>query len=106
MKLGEFIENFSHNNLVRLHYKTDGGYECVLGDHDKVSMDWEILEGKSDNRHYINNEVIKLISIYYTSGHYTEAINIVIERLKDQPLVKEKIEDEMLFCESIKVNFD
>ena len=44
MKLGEFIENFSHNNLIRLHYKIPGGNTCVLDDFDEVSMDWEIIE--------------------------------------------------------------
>jgi hypothetical protein len=92
MKLGEFIKHFSHNNLIRLHYKTDSGYECVLGDHDRVSMDWEILKGQSQNRHYINNEVIKLIGILYTSGPYPEAINIVIEKLEDQQVIDETIE--------------
>ena len=35
MKLGEFIDKFSHNNLIRLHYKNKGGYICVLDDFDK-----------------------------------------------------------------------
>ena len=89
MKLKEFIENFSHNNMIRLHYLAEGGFECVLKDHNKVSMDWEILKGKSENRHYLNNEVIKLVGILYTSGHYPEAINIVIEKLEDQPFIEE-----------------
>ena len=42
MKLGEFIDKFSHNNLIRLHYKNKGGHICVLDDFDKVSMDWEV----------------------------------------------------------------
>jgi hypothetical protein len=100
MKLGEFIKQFSHNNLVRLHYKTDEGYECVLKDHNEVSMDWEVLKGKSKNRHYINNEVVKLVSILYTSGHYTEAINIVIEKLDNQPFIEEVIDDRQSFSES------
>ena len=46
MKLKEFIENFSHNNLIRLHYKINGGHRTVLPHHDDVSMDWEILKSK------------------------------------------------------------
>ena len=94
MKLGEFIEKFSHNNMIRLHYKIEGGYECVLKDHNEVSMDWEILKGESKNRHYVDNEVIKLVAILYTSGPYSEAINIVIEKLEDQPFVEDQGLDE------------
>ena len=32
MKLGEFIKNFSHNNIIRLLYKNKHGYEVVLTD--------------------------------------------------------------------------
>lgn len=95
MKLGEFIEKFSHNNMIRLHYKTEEGYQCVLEDHNEVSMDWEVLKGKSKNRHYINNEVIKLIGILYTSGPYPEAINIVIEKLENQPFIEEATDEVM-----------
>jgi hypothetical protein len=101
MKLGEFIKQFSHNNMIRLHYKTDKGYECVLNDHNEVSMDWEVLKGESKNRHYINNEVVKLVSILYTSGHYSEAINIVIEKLDNQPFIEEVIEDKSSFSKSM-----
>ena len=95
MKLGEFIEKFSHNNMIRLHYKTEDGYQCVLEDHNEVSMDWEILKGKSKNRHYVNNEVVKLIGILYTSGPYPEAINIVIEKLENQPFIEEATDEVM-----------
>ncbi len=101
MKLGEFIKQFSHNNMIRLHYKSEDGYECVLGDHDKVSMDWEILKGQSENRHYINNEVIKLIGILYTSGPYTDAINIVIEKLENQTHLEELTNENISQHESI-----
>lgn len=46
MKLGEFIKNFSHNNIVRLHYKIKGGNQLVLEDWNDVSMDHEIVNGK------------------------------------------------------------
>jgi hypothetical protein len=39
MKLGEFIKNFSHNNIVRLHYQDVNGNKLVLNDWDDVSMD-------------------------------------------------------------------
>lgn len=99
MKLGEFIEKFSQNNLIRLVYKNKGGHEIVLETWDDVSMDWEINKGEGKNRHYINNEVIGLASILVTSGHYTEAINIVIERLEKQPFIEEDKRDRIFNCE-------
>jgi len=98
MKLGEFIKQFSHNNVVRLLHKEKGGHRCVLGDWNDVSMDHEILKGKGKNRHYINNEVLGLAGIYFQSYscNYPEAINIVIEELEDQPLISET-QDEVVY---------
>jgi len=98
MKLGEFIENFSHNNVVRLLHKEKGGHKCVLNDWNDVSMDHEILKGKGKNRHYINNEVLGLAGIYFQSYscNYPEAINIVIEELENQPLISET-QDEVVY---------
>jgi len=90
MKLGEFIKNFSYNNLIRLHYKSDGGHICVLDSFDEVSMDWEVLRGVDKNRHYIDNEVLGLIGIYH-NGRYPDAINIVIEKLENQPFIEDNI---------------
>lgn len=92
MKLGEFIEKFSHNNLIRLVYKHKGGHEIVLEEWNDVSMDHEILKGKGKNRHYINNEVLGLASIL-CDGHYSEAINIVIEKLDNQPFIEEVVDN-------------
>jgi len=92
MKLGEFIKNFSHNNLVRLVYKHKGGHEIVLEDWNDVSMDHEILKGKGKTRHYINTEVLEFASIL-CGGPYSEAINIVIEKLENQPFVEEVIDN-------------
>lgn len=92
MKLGEFIKNFSHNNLIRLVYKHKGGHKIVLNDWNDVSMDWEVNKGIGKNRHFINNEVIGIASIV-TRGHYPEAINIIIERLENQPIIEEKKEE-------------
>jgi hypothetical protein len=97
MKLGEFIKNFSHNNIIRLHYKEPGGNGLVLRDWNDVSMDHQILKGKGKNRHYINNEVLGLTSIYLIperGHHYPEAINIVIEKLENQPYIEEVIDEQ------------
>jgi len=103
MKLGEFIKQFSHNNIVRLHYKIKGGHQCVLESWDDVSMDHEIVNGKGKNRHYINNEVLGLVGINFRSGdtHYPEAINIVIEELENQPLIEEIKEEQIQYSEAI-----
>ena len=96
MKLGEFIKNFSHNNVIRLLYKIKGGHELVLNDWNDVSMDHELNNGKGIFRHYIGNEVIGLATISFGAGqgiHHSEALNIVIERLDDQPFIEEKISD-------------
>ena len=92
MKLGEFIKQFSHNNIIRLHYKNKGGHICVLESFDETSMDWEVLRGKGKNRHYIDNKVIKLIGIDCIKKH-SDAINIVIERLDNQPFIEEVINE-------------
>lgn len=96
MKLREFIKQFSHNNIVRLVYKIKGSHECVLESWSDVSMDHEILNGKGKNRHYIDNEVLGLKDIHITRGlghNYPEAINIVIERLENQPFIEETINE-------------
>ncbi len=97
MKLGEFIENFSHNNVIRLLYKHKGGYKVVLDDWNDVSMDWEVNKGKGKFRHFINNEVLGLATISFMAGdgiHHSEAINIVIEQLENQPFIDEILENE------------
>ena len=101
MKLGEFIKNFSHNNMIRLHYKEKGGNRIVLDEWDDVSMDHEIVNGKGKNRHYIDNEVLGLVGIYFQSGHthYPDAINIVIEELKNQPFIQE-VENQQSYQQS------
>ncbi len=102
MTLGEFIKNFSHNNIVRLHYKIKGGNQCVLEDWNDVSMDHEILKGKGKNRHYINNEVLGMTTIHFQPGHnhYPEALNIVIEELENQPMIEETINETEFNTES------
>ena len=100
MKLGEFIEKFSHNNIVRLVYKNKGGHEIVLETWNDVSMDWQINQAKGKNRHYINNEVLGLACIGGMS-QYTEAINIVIEKLEVQPFIDEVVEEQNCHSEAV-----
>lgn len=83
-------------------YKNKGGHEVVLNDWNDVSMDHEILYGKGKNRHYIDNEVLGLVGIGFMPGqgyHYPEAINIVIERLENQPFIEEKTNDNQCYSE-------
>lgn len=104
MKLGEFIENFSHNNIIRLVYKYKSGHETVLENWNVISMDWEVNKQQGPFRHYINNEVLGLAGICFGENtRYPEAINIVIERLDNQPFIEEIIEDNITTgtCESI-----
>ena len=101
MTLGEFIKNFSHNNLIRLMYKDKGGHRLVLDTWNDVSMDWEVNKAKGKNRHYINNQVLGLASILQTDGHYPEALNIVIEELENQPFVEEQKDEKVFYSESV-----
>lgn len=99
MKLGEFIEGFCHNNVIRLVYKNNnGGHETVLDNWNDVSMDWEVNKAKGKFRHYVNNEVIGIASISFLSGqgiHHPDALNIIIEKLENQPFIAEAIEDKI-----------
>jgi hypothetical protein len=91
MKLGEFIKEFvNHNSLVRLLYQHEKCSHIIVSDSwNDVSMEHEILNGTGIYRHYINNNVMYIASIL-TGGHYSEAINIVIEELEEQPFIEEK----------------
>ena len=96
MKLGEFIKSFSHNNIIHLHYRVKGGHQSVIREGNSTSMDWEVNKKKGPNRHYINNEVVGLLGIYECS----DTINIVIERLENQPFIEEAKEDNSIKHES------
>jgi len=100
MKLGEFIEKFSHNNIVRLVYKNKGGHEIVLETWDDASMDWEINQAKGKNRHFVDNEVLGLVSIRGMKRN-ADAINIVIEKLETQPFIEEVIEEQIHHSEAV-----
>lgn len=81
MKLGEFIENFSHNNVIRLVYKIPSGHSTVLKDWNQVCMDWEINKGLGKFKDYINSEVIGIAQISMRN-RYEDAINIIIKNEK------------------------
>ena len=103
MKLGEFIKNFSHNNIVRLVYRENGSHRLVLEDWNDVSMDHDITSGNGKNRHYINNEVIGLVCISFPPGeghNYPEALNIIIERLENQPFIEETVDNSIKYSEA------
>lgn len=91
MKLGEFIKNFSHNNIIRLHHKRKRGHQCVLPTIKDTSMDWEVNKSQGKNRHYINNEVLGIIGIF---GIESDVINIVIEELENQPFIEEVVKEQ------------
>lgn len=104
MKLGEFIEKFSHNNVIRLVYKNKGGHELVLEEWNDTSMDWEVNKQKGKFRHFINNEVLGLATISFGHGtgiHHSDALNIVIEKLDNQPYLDEVIEEQNCHSEVV-----
>jgi len=90
MKLGEFIRHFSHNNLIRLWYKHEGGYKAVLDHANDVGMDWAVNKQEGKYRHFINNEVLGLVGIEFSKEtKHHDAINIVIEKLDNQPQLED-----------------
>ena len=104
MKLGEFIKNFSHNNLIRLVYKNKGWHEVVLTDWNDVSMDWEVNKQKGKFRHYIDNEVLGLTTISFGAEqgiHHADVLNIVIERLENQPYLDEVLDEQSCNSEAL-----
>ena len=77
--------------------KRKTGQELVLEHWNDVSMDWEVNKQKGKFRHYVNNEVLGLTTISFGAGqgiHHPEAINIVIEKLENQPYIEETIEQQ------------
>lgn len=105
MKLGEFINYFSHNNLIRLVYRIKGGHEPALLEWKEIDMDWKINKGQGKFRHYINNEVLGLASIY-CADTYPETINIIIERLENQPIIEEIIPEHTPNCNTVWVDLN
>lgn len=89
MRLKQFIEKFVESNtIIRLVYKEKSGHRIIHESWNDVSMEHEILNKKGINRHYINNNVLGIASIM-TFGNWPEAINIVVERLENQPFIED-----------------
>lgn len=101
MKLGEFLDKFSHNNIIRLLYKTREGHETVMMSWSEVSMDWEVRKQRGCFRHFVDNEVVGLASIGVV-GKYPEAINIVIEKKYPQPVLSELSEVDEGYAARVK----
>lgn len=102
MNLLDFINCYIQpNSIIRLVYKTKEGYEAVNEKWEDISMEWEIARVKGANRHYANNKVIGIAGIL-SDCRYPETINIVIEKMENQPFVKELKEDTSTQCESNK----
>jgi hypothetical protein len=84
MKLGEFIENYSHNNIIRLVFKCKDGHKVVLNDWNDVSMDWEVNKGMGKFKDFKDYEVLGLTTICFGNNvgiNHPEALNIVIKYL-------------------------
>jgi hypothetical protein len=93
MTLKEFIDEYiERNSMVRVLYKDNpGSYRILLNDWDEVSMEWEIVKGQGRYAPYINHKVIGIACISVT-GHYSEAINIVIEEVPLHILREQKLQ--------------
>jgi hypothetical protein len=104
MTLGEFLKEYTHNNIIRLVYKNTTGHEVVLNNWNDVSMDWEVLKGKGKFRHFIDNKVMGIANINFPSFakiQYPEAFNIVIEKLENQPIIEEVIDEKSVYTEAM-----
>lgn len=78
MTLREFIEKFViHNSIVRLWYEIKSGYKMIHDGEKEVSMDWEVLDGKSFLSKYLENIVVGVTDI--VCDEYKEAVNIIIK---------------------------
>ena len=100
MNLGEFITKFSHNNIIRLLYKTEEGHEVVANNWNDVGMDWEVTKQRGKFRHFVANKVLGLATISFRKDdnvHYKEALNIVIERLDNQPYLEDSSKPEYIY---------
>ena len=85
MILKEFLETFiCRKSVIRLWYPTKGGSEMVPDSVscNDVSTEWSTLRGEGIYKKYLNHKVIGVTDILVTRGNYTEAINIVIEKIE------------------------
>lgn len=92
MKLGKFINKYiAHNSLIRLHYKTEIGTECVLNEgRSNVCMEWEITDDKG-KYNYLYNYKVSCIKDIGSSNGYIEAINIIIYKKSVSDIRNEKL---------------
>jgi hypothetical protein len=91
MTLQEFVKDYVEaNSLVRVLYKEKGGHRIILNDWNDVDMDYQIVKGRGKYAAYINHKVIGIASIS-VRGHYSEAINIVIEEIPLDELREKKL---------------
>ncbi len=93
MTLKEFVDEYiERNSMVRVLYKDKpGSYRILLNDWDEVSMEWEIVKGQGRYAPYINHKAIGIACISVT-GHYSSAINIVIEEIPLDKLREQKLQ--------------
>lgn len=78
MKLKDFIEKFvAHNTVVRLWREKGHTYQMIHDGEKEVSMEWEVLDGKSFLSKYLESKVVCVTDI--VCNKYPEAVNIVIE---------------------------
>lgn len=114
MKLKKFLKKHSHNNLIRLYYKSKEGLVSVYPNiPNDVSMDHEIIKGKGIHKHFRNHKVKGLASIYHYGKNlqYSEAIDIVIEYKQNEPTAWQAhastLEAKPIDLEDpIKINYD
>lgn len=80
MKLIDFVKEFiCPNSIIRLLTKISSGHEIIAKEWDDVSMEWQLIKGKSIYNDYSENEVVGITDIH-VGGKYSEAINIVIKK--------------------------
>lgn len=78
MKLKDFIEKFvAHNTVVRLWHEKGHTYQMIHDGEKEVSMEWEVIGGKSFLSKYLESKVVCVTDI--VCNKYPEAVNIVIE---------------------------
>jgi hypothetical protein len=67
-------------------------------------MDWEVNKQKGKFRHFVDNEVLGLTTISFGVGqgiHHAYALNIVIERLENQPYLDEVLDEQNCHYEAL-----
>lgn len=94
MKLGDFVSKFvCCNSLIRLWKRNeDGSYEFLYKEDERkhgmvaICMEWQLLDNKVWQSYFNDCEVIGVKDIV-VDGHYSEAINIVIDVNSDKEVI-------------------